>query len=150
MTACFVSLQTAWTHARVAVVMGQTVISRVSVILPVSAIMTVALITSRSVKVRDKKLTPPFKELPRDWRNHSKYLEHEFLFCFLPGDSASCKGRCDEKYDPDNECHCNSKCSDHNNCCEDYTDLCDSKNRLVSPKAFSFQCAAQFVTAVSL
>ena len=47
----------------------------------------------------------------------------------------SCKGRCDEKYNSQNKCHCNSKCGQHNNCCNDYTDLCESKTDHVSPVA---------------
>ncbi|XP_034079564.1 poly(U)-specific endoribonuclease-A [Gymnodraco acuticeps] len=38
----------------------------------------------------------------------------------------SCKGRCDEQFNSQNECHCNSKCAQHQNCCSDYADLCDS------------------------
>ncbi|XP_044033583.1 poly(U)-specific endoribonuclease-A isoform X2 [Siniperca chuatsi] len=40
--------------------------------------------------------------------------------------ATSCKGRCDEKYNSQNKCHCNSKCAQYKNCCSDYTDLCDS------------------------
>ncbi|KAG7264407.1 hypothetical protein CRUP_014316 [Coryphaenoides rupestris] len=36
----------------------------------------------------------------------------------------SCKGRCNESYNSQNKCHCNSKCSQHGNCCSDYTSLC--------------------------
>ncbi|KAK2862226.1 hypothetical protein Q5P01_001759 [Channa striata] len=38
----------------------------------------------------------------------------------------SCKGRCGEKYNSQNECHCNSKCTQYKNCCSDYADLCNS------------------------
>ncbi|KAK2914971.1 hypothetical protein Q8A73_005565 [Channa argus] len=38
----------------------------------------------------------------------------------------SCKDRCGEKYNSQNECHCNSKCTQYKNCCSDYTDLCDT------------------------
>ncbi|CAB1353757.1 unnamed protein product [Coregonus sp. 'balchen'] len=36
---------------------------------------------------------------------------------------ASAKGRCDEKYNSQNKCHCNSKCSQYDNCCSDYAAL---------------------------
>ncbi|CAL8335733.1 unnamed protein product [Lota lota] len=38
--------------------------------------------------------------------------------------SSSCKGRCDETFDPQNKCHCNSKCSQHGNCCGDVCSVC--------------------------
>lgn len=37
---------------------------------------------------------------------------------------SSCEGRCGEKYNKKNTCHCNNKCSKFNNCCTDYSDLC--------------------------
>ncbi|KAG7232008.1 hypothetical protein INR49_031082 [Caranx melampygus] len=37
----------------------------------------------------------------------------------------SCKGRCGEKYNPQNKCHCNSKCRQYDNCCSDYTQQCN-------------------------
>ncbi|XP_053154540.1 uridylate-specific endoribonuclease isoform X2 [Hemicordylus capensis] len=36
----------------------------------------------------------------------------------------SCQGRCNEKYNPRDMCHCNSKCEKHRNCCEDYHIRC--------------------------
>ncbi|CAI9579880.1 unnamed protein product, partial [Staurois parvus] len=36
----------------------------------------------------------------------------------------SCQGRCGEKYNKKNTCHCNKKCSKFNNCCTDYDELC--------------------------
>ncbi|XP_075447817.1 uridylate-specific endoribonuclease isoform X2 [Ascaphus truei] len=36
----------------------------------------------------------------------------------------SCKGRCGEKYNKKNNCHCNNKCSKFNNCCTDHSTLC--------------------------
>ncbi|XP_026163043.1 uridylate-specific endoribonuclease A [Mastacembelus armatus] len=50
------------------------------------------------------------------------------LFCqgYSTG-ATSCKGRCDEKYNSQNQCHCNSKCTQYKNCCSDYTDLCKSE-----------------------
>lgn len=47
--------------------------------------------------------------------------------------ATSCKGRCGEKYNSQNQCHCNSKCAQHNNCCSDYAAVCDSKKLLQSP-----------------
>ncbi|KAJ3603125.1 hypothetical protein NHX12_030869 [Muraenolepis orangiensis] len=38
--------------------------------------------------------------------------------------ASSCQGRCDEKYNSQNKCHCNSKCSKYDNCCSDYTSIC--------------------------
>ncbi|KAM7402005.1 hypothetical protein PAMP_017280 [Pampus punctatissimus] len=38
----------------------------------------------------------------------------------------TCKGRCNENYNSQNKCHCNSKCAQYNNCCSDYTDLCNN------------------------
>ncbi|PIO33689.1 hypothetical protein AB205_0200010 [Aquarana catesbeiana] len=43
--------------------------------------------------------------------------------CLFQVDS-SCEGRCGEKYNKKNTCHCNNKCSKFNNCCTDYSDLC--------------------------
>ncbi|KAH0628981.1 hypothetical protein JD844_010681 [Phrynosoma platyrhinos] len=40
------------------------------------------------------------------------------------GPPDSCKGRCNEKYNPKDVCHCNSKCEKHQNCCEDYQTYC--------------------------
>ncbi|KAM8977564.1 uridylate-specific endoribonuclease [Pelodytes ibericus] len=36
----------------------------------------------------------------------------------------SCKGRCGEKYNKKNHCHCNKKCGKFNNCCSDYDNIC--------------------------
>lgn len=49
------------------------------------------------------------------------------LFCqgYSTG-ATSCKGRCGEKYNSQNDCHCNSKCTEYKNCCSDYTELCHS------------------------
>ncbi|XP_078282752.1 uridylate-specific endoribonuclease A [Rhinoraja longicauda] len=40
----------------------------------------------------------------------------------------SCKGRCDEQYNRNNPCHCNSKCDQYQNCCHDYYTLCGASN----------------------
>ncbi|XP_015673136.2 LOW QUALITY PROTEIN: poly(U)-specific endoribonuclease, partial [Protobothrops mucrosquamatus] len=32
----------------------------------------------------------------------------------------SCKGRCNEKYNREDECHCDTNCEQNQNCCEDY------------------------------
>ncbi|XP_066440410.1 uridylate-specific endoribonuclease isoform X2 [Eleutherodactylus coqui] len=37
---------------------------------------------------------------------------------------SSCQGRCGEKYNKKNSCHCNKKCTKYNNCCSDYKNLC--------------------------
>ncbi|XP_072262592.1 uridylate-specific endoribonuclease [Pyxicephalus adspersus] len=36
----------------------------------------------------------------------------------------SCDGRCGEKFNKKNTCHCNTKCDKYGNCCSDYADLC--------------------------
>ncbi|KAM4700919.1 uridylate-specific endoribonuclease isoform 2-T2 [Discoglossus pictus] len=36
----------------------------------------------------------------------------------------SCQGRCGEKYNKKNQCHCNKKCGKFNNCCSDYGKVC--------------------------
>ncbi|XP_020321575.1 uridylate-specific endoribonuclease A [Oncorhynchus kisutch] len=41
------------------------------------------------------------------------------------------EGRCDEKYNSQNKCHCNSKCSQYDNCCNDYVALCNGERALV-------------------
>ncbi|XP_064408386.1 uridylate-specific endoribonuclease A [Latimeria chalumnae] len=46
------------------------------------------------------------------------------IFADLPLALHSCKGRCDESYNRDDPCHCN-KCQQYNNCCNDYSALCD-------------------------
>ncbi|XP_072309040.1 uridylate-specific endoribonuclease A [Eucyclogobius newberryi] len=49
--------------------------------------------------------------------------------------STSCKGRCDEYFNSQNEsneCHCNSKCSQYNNCCGDYNNVCGAGGSSVS------------------
>eukprot|EP00079_Xenopus_tropicalis_P010650 XP_002935698.2 PREDICTED: poly(U)-specific endoribonuclease [Xenopus tropicalis] len=39
----------------------------------------------------------------------------------------SCKGRCTEKYNKKNSCHCNKKCDKFGNCCSDYGTACGGK-----------------------
>ncbi|KAF1529309.1 Poly(U)-specific endoribonuclease, partial [Eudyptes moseleyi] len=36
----------------------------------------------------------------------------------------SCKGRCEEPYSKEDECHCNAECERYHNCCEDYYRHC--------------------------
>ncbi|XP_074126793.1 uridylate-specific endoribonuclease isoform X3 [Sminthopsis crassicaudata] len=36
----------------------------------------------------------------------------------------SCQSRCGETFDKHHPCHCNSKCQEFGNCCEDYENLC--------------------------
>lgn len=55
-----VDSQNPWTHVRAGVVMGQTIISPVSVTHPVSASKTAALTTARCAKVSD---SPQFAPL---------------------------------------------------------------------------------------
>lgn len=47
-----------------------------------------------------------------------------FFLPFFPAGSTSCKNRCDEKYNAENMCHCNSRCTEYQNCCSDFTELC--------------------------
>lgn len=47
-----------------------------------------------------------------------------FFLPFFPAESTSCKNRCDEKYNAENTCHCNSRCTEYQNCCSDFTELC--------------------------
>uniref|UniRef100_A0A8C4MZQ8 Uridylate-specific endoribonuclease n=1 Tax=Equus asinus TaxID=9793 RepID=A0A8C4MZQ8_EQUAS len=37
----------------------------------------------------------------------------------------SCRGRCLEAFDKHHQCHCNARCRDFGNCCEDFESLCD-------------------------
>ncbi|XP_015270595.1 PREDICTED: poly(U)-specific endoribonuclease [Gekko japonicus] len=43
----------------------------------------------------------------------------------------SCKGRCNEKYNREDVCHCNTKCEKYQNCCDDFHVHCgqDSKEK---------------------
>ncbi|KAL8164087.1 UNVERIFIED_CONTAM: hypothetical protein K2H54_045646 [Gekko kuhli] len=43
----------------------------------------------------------------------------------------SCKGRCNEKYNRQDVCHCNAKCEKYQNCCDDFHVHCglDSKEK---------------------
>ncbi|KAM6330787.1 uridylate-specific endoribonuclease-like [Alca torda] len=36
----------------------------------------------------------------------------------------SCRGRCQEPYSPEDECHCDAECERHRDCCEDYYRHC--------------------------
>lgn len=65
------------------------------------------------------------------------------MLVFLLAGATSCKGRCDEKYNSQNECHCNSKCGQYKNCCSDYADLCDGETKHVSPVADPVSRATQ-------
>lgn len=125
---CPVDSQTPWTRVTVGAVMEQTAVSPVSVTHPVSATTTVVLTTARYVKVSD---------------TSTLSLIHQFVPCylfssvfvFLLAGATSCKGRCGEKYNSQNECHCNSKCGQYKNCCSDYADLCDGETKHVLPVA---------------
>lgn len=37
---------------------------------------------------------------------------------------SSCQGRCREAYDKHHPCHCNDRCLEFGNCCEDFDSLC--------------------------
>ncbi|XP_041438509.1 poly(U)-specific endoribonuclease-A isoform X2 [Xenopus laevis] len=39
----------------------------------------------------------------------------------------SCKGKCTEKYNKKNSCHCSKKCKKFDNCCSDYETVCGGK-----------------------
>ncbi|XP_067856218.1 uridylate-specific endoribonuclease A isoform X2 [Heptranchias perlo] len=45
---------------------------------------------------------------------------------------SSCEGRCSESYNPSNPCHCNNKCNQHRNCCQDYPTQCAGSDPGVS------------------
>ncbi|XP_062975005.1 uridylate-specific endoribonuclease [Elgaria multicarinata webbii] len=61
----------------------------------------------------------------------------------LYGPLDSCEGRCNEKYNSRDVCHCNDKCEKHQNCCEDYHIHCgqantdDNERGTVSAEGFS-------------
>jgi len=38
--------------------------------------------------------------------------------------STSCEGRCWQNYNPNDKCHCNLECQQHNNCCDDFEEKC--------------------------
>jgi len=38
--------------------------------------------------------------------------------------SDSCVGRCNDSLDPSQSCQCNTACSNHNDCCDDYLEVC--------------------------
>ncbi|XP_058025231.1 uridylate-specific endoribonuclease isoform X1 [Ahaetulla prasina] len=42
----------------------------------------------------------------------------------LYGPADSCKGRCNEIYNKEDECHCDDNCEQNQNCCEDYLIHC--------------------------
>ncbi|GCC20145.1 hypothetical protein chiPu_0018766 [Chiloscyllium punctatum] len=46
------------------------------------------------------------------------------LLFLLTAVGLSCRGRCSEAYNPNNPCHCNTKCSHYHNCCQDYSSQC--------------------------
>jgi len=54
----------------------------------------------------------------------------------------SCKGRCDDPYDPNEVCQCNSSCSSHHDCCPDYIHQCSNscQGRCDDPFDPSFPC----------
>ncbi|XP_060619799.2 uridylate-specific endoribonuclease [Anolis sagrei] len=46
----------------------------------------------------------------------------------LYGPADSCKGRCNEKYNSKDVCHCNNQCETYQNCCDDYQSYCGQGN----------------------
>merc|ERR1719315_933933 len=42
----------------------------------------------------------------------------------LLGEEDSCKGRCNDSYDSSYSCQCNTACTTHNDCCDDYGSVC--------------------------
>ncbi len=64
----------------------------------------------------------------------------------LVTDEQSCVNRCGEDYDPNNACHCNNLCSDHDNCCDDYEAECESKCTTFSAVCFHIPCARGVAT----
>uniref|UniRef100_A0A8B9SHH2 Uridylate-specific endoribonuclease n=1 Tax=Anas platyrhynchos TaxID=8839 RepID=A0A8B9SHH2_ANAPL len=51
----------------------------------------------------------------------------------------SCKGRCEEPYSKEDECHCDAECESHYNCCEDYYEHCRPEGFSSSHDAISDQ-----------
>ncbi|NWZ31286.1 ENDOU endoribonuclease, partial [Asarcornis scutulata] len=51
----------------------------------------------------------------------------------------SCKGRCEEPYSKEDECHCDAECESHHNCCEDYYEHCRPEGFSSSRDAISDQ-----------
>jgi len=47
----------------------------------------------------------------------------------LLSDDNSCEGRCDDSYDSSYPCQCNTACSSHNDCCDDYPSVCQQSCR---------------------
>lgn len=43
-----------------------------------------------------------------------------------PLDTSSCVGRCGQGLVPDAPCQCNRQCMSFNDCCSDYSDVCNS------------------------
>merc|ERR1719427_579193 len=47
------------------------------------------------------------------------------LLTLLQGSSGqSCEGRCDDAFDSSFVCQCNDACGNHQDCCDDYLDVC--------------------------
>uniref|UniRef100_A0A8C3HIV1 Uridylate-specific endoribonuclease n=1 Tax=Chrysemys picta bellii TaxID=8478 RepID=A0A8C3HIV1_CHRPI len=57
----------------------------------------------------------------------SPLLLHHIHASCLYTDPDSCRGRCHEPYNKQDECHCNTKCEKHRNCCEDYHMHCSKE-----------------------
>uniref|UniRef100_A0A8C6I9F7 Uridylate-specific endoribonuclease n=1 Tax=Mus spicilegus TaxID=10103 RepID=A0A8C6I9F7_MUSSI len=50
--------------------------------------------------------------------------EDEIPTSHLYSAPSSCQGRCREAYDKHHPCHCNDRCPEFGNCCEDFDSLC--------------------------
>ncbi|XP_053313705.1 uridylate-specific endoribonuclease [Spea bombifrons] len=66
-------------------------------------------------------VTHPFDESDNDNDNDNDSNE-----VIRPADKKenTCQGRCGEKFNKKDSCHCNKKCDKFNNCCSDYNKLC--------------------------
>lgn len=45
---------------------------------------------------------------------------------------SSCQGRCREAFDKHHVCHCNDRCQEFGNCCEDFESLCGDHGQSAS------------------
>uniref|UniRef100_A0A8C5RTY5 Uridylate-specific endoribonuclease n=1 Tax=Laticauda laticaudata TaxID=8630 RepID=A0A8C5RTY5_LATLA len=60
--------------------------------------------------------------------------------CALYGPVDSCKGRCNEKYNKEDVCHCDDNCEQNQNCCEDYHIHCRTAKIIIFPtEGFSYR-----------
>nr|XP_060619799.1 LOW QUALITY PROTEIN: uridylate-specific endoribonuclease [Anolis sagrei ordinatus] len=68
------------------------------------------------------------------WENEDVGISPLTTSCLQPGlwiliwSADSCKGRCNEKYNSKDVCHCNNQCETYQNCCDDYQSYCGQGN----------------------